>query len=93
MSDSEIVAGKSGITFAGPDAVALYQAIAVRSGINLYAKTGMKPNRMWTPTAMLATAGRICGKTYRRGEYARADADLTVWIETMKSALPVRNDR
>jgi hypothetical protein len=90
--DSEIIAGKGGITFAGPDAVALYRAMALRSGLGLYAKTGMRPNREWTPTAMLKAAGGICGKTYKRGQYEQAAADLTQWIEAMKSALPVSNN-
>ena len=53
-----------------------YQILAVAQGLKLYAKTGMQPSRAWTPKAMLATAGRLTGKTYKRGQYVQAEADL-----------------
>jgi hypothetical protein len=87
---SEIVYGQHSTTFAGPDAVALFRAMAIRSAIGLYLKTGMKVNRAYTPTNMARAAGQITGKTYSRGKLALAGADLTVWIETMQSALPIR---
>ena len=68
------------ITFSGPGGVATYRAIALKHGLKLYADTGMKPNRAWTPTAMLRTAGEITGQTYKRGQYRQAIRDLTVWI-------------
>ena len=69
------------MTFEGPDGVATYQAIAIKHGLKLYAACGIKPNRAWTPTAMLATAGRITGKTYKRGQFQQAIADLECWIQ------------
>ena len=89
MSNSEIITSAGGTTFAGPDAVALFRAMALKSGLKLYARTGMRPNRAWTPTAMLRTAAAITHKTYKRGEFEKAADDLHIWIETMKSALPV----
>lgn len=74
------------IVFSGPDGVATYQAIVLKHGLALYAKTRMRPNRAWTPTAMLATAGKITGKTYKRGAYAQAVADLEQWIEANGTA-------
>jgi len=68
------------IMFTGEAGVATYRAIALKHGLKLYANTGMKPNRAWTPTAMLRTAGQITGKTYKRGQYRQAIADLTAWI-------------
>ena len=68
------------ITFSGPAGVATYRAIVLKHGLMLYAKTGMKPNRAYTPTAMLRTAGQITGKAYKRGQYQEAIADLTAWI-------------
>lgn len=87
--DSEIVVGAGHTTFAGPDAVALYTATVIRSACRMM-KTGMRPNRAYTPTAVLAKAGSITGKTYKRGQYDQAIADLDVWIDAMKAALPVR---
>ena len=69
------------MVFEGPNGVATYRAIAIKSGLKLYADTGMKPNRAWTPTAMLATAGNITGKTYKRGQFREAIADLEDWIQ------------
>ena len=89
MVDSEIIhhAG-GGTTLAGPDAVALYRATALWSALGLYARTQMKVNRAWTPTAMLKAAGTITGKTYKRGQYGQARADLKIWMDEMRDALP-----
>lgn len=58
-----------------------YQALAIRAGLRLYAKTGMKPNSAWTPTRMLKTAASITGKEYKRGEYIKAADDLLALVE------------
>ena len=68
------------IIFTGPGGVATYRAIALKHGLYLYATCRIKPNRAWTPTAMLRAAGQITGKTYKRGHYHEAIADLTAWI-------------
>jgi len=69
------------ITFHGPAGVATYQAIALKHGLALYARTGMRPNRAWTPTAMLRTAGRITGQAFKRGQYQQAIDALEAWIQ------------
>jgi hypothetical protein len=68
------------ITFTGQRGVQTFRAIALRHGLQLYAKTRIKPNRAWTPTAMLRAAGEITGRTYGRGHYLAAAADLNNWI-------------
>lgn len=73
------------IVFSGPAGVATYRAITLKHGLMLYAKTGMKPNRAYTPTAMLRTAGQITGKTYKRGQFQEAIADLTAWLNVNAS--------
>ena len=90
MTDSKIVAGAGGTTFAGPDAVALFQAAALKTGIRLLSK-GICPRRGWTMTKALRSATVYTGQTYRRTEHERACCDLKVWIETMRSALPVEH--
>lgn len=75
-------------TFSGPDGVGVFRAAVIASGLRLYAKTGIKPNRMYTPTAMLAAASGITGKNYKRGQYEQAAADLSIWVQEMKAALP-----
>ena len=59
----------------------IYQALAIRSGLRLYAKTGMKPNSAWTPSRMLRRASDITGKEYRLGQYEIAAKDLLDWAE------------
>jgi hypothetical protein len=69
-----------------------YQALAIRAGLKLYAKTGMKPNSAWTPGNMLRTAGRITGKTYSQRQYEQAAADLLEWVaqRTVERALDIQ---
>jgi hypothetical protein len=89
MNDSIIHHSGGGISFNGPDAVNLFRATALWSALGLYAKTGIKPNRAWTPTVMLKMAGEYSGKTYKRGQHDQARADVKVWMDAMKAALPV----
>jgi hypothetical protein len=89
MNNSEIKTGPGGTTFAGPDAVRLYQARAISAALRLYAKTGMKPNRAWTPSAMLKAATDITGNAYKRGQYLTAADDVKQWADTMAAALPI----
>ena len=70
---------KSG--FDGRGAVEVYAATATASGLRFYAKTGMKINRAYTPTAMLKRASQITGKTFKRGQYELAAAELKAWAE------------
>ena len=88
MKESSIHYGKSFTAFDGPDAVAYFRATVIYHGLRLYAKTGMKPNRAYSPSAMLRVAGEITGKSYKRGEYLLAADDLETWAKTMKAALP-----
>lgn len=92
MNDSHIKTGVGGTAFVGPDGVALYRAKTIESGLRLYAKTGLKPNRAWTPSAMLKAATGITGKPYKRGQYVKAADDIKLWADTMATALPVIKD-
>ena len=77
------------IGFAGPDAVALFQAAALRSGLGLMA-VGIKPHRSWTSLKVaLAKATSYTGQTYAgKKDIERARADLKVWCDTMKAMIP-----
>jgi hypothetical protein len=58
--DSAVVAhGGGGMSFVGPDGVGLFRAIAIKGGLRLFARTGMRPNRMWSLTSMLGAAEGI----------------------------------
>lgn len=92
--DSEITITKGGaVCVSGRDAMAFYRAIQLRAAIRLHAKTGLIPTRGFGPTKMLAAAGAITGKAYRRGQAEAAVADLDVWIATMRAALPFSDQR
>jgi hypothetical protein len=85
--------GSDGTTFAGPDAVSLFRAAALISGLRLYAKTGTKPNDWaWSPKMMLDAATGITGKPYKRGQYEKAAADIQLWIDAMAATLPKINE-
>jgi hypothetical protein len=90
MDDSHItITDNGGMSFVGADAVDLYRVMTLRSSIDLHRKCGLIPTRGVTITKMFKLAGQYTGQTYKRGQHERAIADLTVWIETMKSALPI----
>jgi hypothetical protein len=92
MNEDRIVAeSDGGISFVGYDAVSLYRVMQLRMALGLYAKCGMIPTRGVGPKRMLGIASEYTGKRYAatRAHATLAVDDLTVWIETMKSALPV----
>lgn len=90
QNQSEIsVSAHGSVMFSGRDAVELYRAMSLRSAIDLYASSKIKMTRQLTPSLMLQLAGEITGKSYKRGQYSQASRDLSVWIDTMKAALPV----
>lgn len=74
-----------GTSFVGSD-VGIFQALAVASALDLYAKTGMKVNRAYTPTAMIKMANTITGHVYRRGQYTAAALALREWADKAKAA-------
>lgn len=80
------------VSFAGRDAVEVFAAAALASGLGLLA-VGIMPARGWTLKAALAKAKTYTGQTYKgKKDIPRARADLKVWIETMKSALPTTQE-
>lgn len=93
MTDnSQISIMEGGTMFTGPDSIALYRAIALRGALKLYARSGILPTRGMTITKMLKAATEYTGKDYGRGNVNKAQAaaaEMTVWIETMRSAIPV----
>ena len=63
-------------TFTGEKEVNTFVLVILKSAIKLYINTGMKANRAYTPTNMLAKAGEFTGKTYKRGQLPIAHDDL-----------------
>lgn len=93
--DSRIVlnADNTVSAYVGPDATKLAQAIMLRSALMLYKRGGIKISRAWSLKGGLFLAGQFSKKSYTRSQVDVAIEDLTVWIETMKSALPVEQEK
>lgn len=68
--------------------VQVYRAAAIASGLRLYAKSGMKPNRAWTPTAMLRAASEITGQKFKPRDYLGAADALSAWAQATAAANP-----
>ena len=64
--------------------VTMFQAMVLRTGLKMYARTKVPPNAVFTPANMLDAAGRITGRKYRRGQYMEAANDLSVFIAIME---------
>lgn len=62
--------------FTGREEVNTFVLITLKGAIKLYINTGMKANHAYTPKNMLAKAGELLGKTYKRGQLQQAYDDL-----------------
>ena len=91
MTD-KIVYNKDGSLAAlhGKDAVHLMRVQTIISGLRMNIATGgrMMLTRGATVTKLLALAGEYTGKKYKRTEKEQAMADLQVWFNEMRAALP-----
>jgi len=58
-------------TFSG-SAVNVYGALVMAKALELYAKTGMRVNRAYTPSAMMRTAQNVTGKKFKARDYVGA---------------------
>lgn len=88
MEESTITVGSGFTSFVGPDATNLFRAMTLKSALGLLSH-GISPTRGLTMTKALKMVEYYSGQKYKRTEVARAIADLTTWIETMKSAIPI----
>lgn len=82
-------------TFIG-EGVGIFRAATIATGLRLYAKTGMKPNRAYTPSAMLKAANEILGRAgkqaFKRGQYVQAADALTIWVADRAPAARERGE-
>lgn len=53
-----------------------YQALAIATGLRMYAKTRMQMSAAWSPSAMMRMASVITGQKFKRGEYVNAATEL-----------------
>lgn len=61
----------------------MYQAIALKHGLRLWIRHGIKANTRWTVTNMLRTVGKFTGKSYKRSKQGQEEAlaDIIAFIE------------
>jgi|ERR1700743_1607974 len=76
------------VGYVGDKAIDCFRAYVIASALKLYAETGMKANRTYTPLAMIKAANQITGHVYRRGQYNMAAAALIEWADKRKAELP-----
>lgn len=81
---NEISTGPGGTMYAGPKAMDAFQAIVIASGLKMYAKTGMKPNRMYTPKNMMAMAMKMTGQKFKARDYVQAADALELLARKLK---------
>jgi hypothetical protein len=73
--------------FDGPDEIAIFRAIVIAAALDMYATTGMRANRAYTPTAMMAAARKITGRTFKARAYALAADALRSWADAKRAAV------
>ncbi len=61
----------------------VFQCLTLATAIDLYANTGIKANRSYTPTSMLRTAANITGKKFKRGQFKIASDALRAHAATL----------
>lgn len=68
-----------------PERINAFRAATLKAGLKLYARTGMKPNRAWTLSAMLKAATEYTGEKYPRSKKGAmlAHDDLARRLETV----------
>jgi hypothetical protein len=88
MTD-RITTTSSGATIFEGSGIEMYRLTVIASALDLYAKTGIKANTAYTPTAMLRNATMATGVKYRRGQYREAAADLRRVVADMGSKVAI----
>lgn len=77
-------------SFVGTEAVNVYAMAVLASGLRLYAKTGMRPNRAYTPSAMMHAAKvhlGDAGKGLKARDYEKAADLLSLKVQAEKERL------
>ena len=86
MTD-QIVHHAGGTSFVGKKAVNVFACISVASAMRLYARTGIKANRAYTPTNMLAFVEQQTGKRFKRTQMAEAADYLADFAKSQRVTL------
>jgi hypothetical protein len=78
-------------SFVGPAQIEIYRATVIGSALKLYAKTGLKVNRAYTPKAMMQAAEQITGQKFKARDYQGAADALKVWADAAAPAAFARD--
>ena len=79
MTQNKIeVTANGGAVFAGEKGVSVYGMTVLASGLKMYAKCGMIPNRAYTPKRMMEWASKWTGKKFKARDYLGAAEALRV---------------
>lgn len=91
MTKPEIVSSGSATVFSGKEAVDVFRATVIAGALELYAKTGMRANRAYTPKAMMQAAQEMTGETFKARDYAHAAVTLRQWATNQSAAIRAGN--
>ena len=83
--DSIKVSADGGSVFAGRG-VLVFQAITIAKALEMYSKTKMIPNRLYTPTKMMSFAKEVTGAKLKSRDYVGGAAALMDWARKERLA-------
>lgn len=81
-------------SFVGRGAVEVFRAAVISQALTMYARTGMKANRAYTPKNMMEAARDILGdasKGVKTREYLKMASLLSGWVQTEKARIALAN--
>ena len=74
---------RNGTSFSGSD-MRIWNATVIASQLRLYASSGIRAHKGWTPTLALKWAGQELGMKFKRGQYELAAAMLSDHANKLK---------
>ena len=77
-------------SFTGRGGVSVYAMVLIASGLKLYANTGMKPTRAYTPTAMMRAGRMYLGEAATAGIKSRDYLGMAELLYSFAEAEKIR---
>jgi len=68
-------------------AINQYQAVIIAGALKLYARTGIKANRAYTPKNMMLMATKITGRKFKARDYMGAHDALKEWAAQQSDSI------
>lgn len=69
------------------EGINVFAMAVIATGLRLYASTGIRPNRAYTPKAMMAAAERYTGMRFKARDYIAAADALTARLQALKASI------